>query len=151
MRALAEKVEVRPTVLSGELRGGNWYAVGGDSYLARLFHDAGADYFLADDTRAGGVTLDFEQAYSGASEARYWRILNSFDGTFSYDALRREDVRYADFRAWKDRGIVYCNMREVPFYENTPVEPDVVLADFIKVFHPGLVPQHEPAYYKLLR
>ncbi len=131
--------------------GSNWYAVGGESYLARLFRDAGADYFLAGDTRAGGVTLDFEQAYAGASEARYWRILNSFDGTFSYDALRREDVRYADFRAWKDRGIVHCNMREVPFYENTPVEPDVVLADFIKVFHPELVPDHEPVYYKLLK
>ncbi len=151
LRVLAEKVEVRPTVLSGELRGGNWYAVGGESYLARLFRDAGADYFLANDTRAGGVTLDFEQVYAGASESRYWRILNSFDGTFSYDALRREDARYADFRAWKERGIVYCNMRDVPFYESTPVEPDVVLADFIKVFHPELVPQHEPVYYKLLK
>jgi iron complex transport system substrate-binding protein len=148
---LAAAAMPRPTVLSGELRGGNWYAVGGESYLARLFRDAGADYFLADDTRAGGVTLDFEQVYAGASEARYWRILNSFDGQFSYDALRRQDTRYSDFRAWKERGIVYCNMREVPFYENTPVEPDVVLADFIKVFHPELVPDHAPVYYKLLK
>ncbi len=151
LRAGDGTTEVRPTVLSGELRGGNWYAVGGESYLARLFRDAGADYFLAGDTRAGGVTLDFESVYAGASGARYWRILNSFDGTFSYDALRREDARYADFRAWRERGIVYCNMSEVPFYEATPVEPDVVLADFIKVFHPELVPDHEPVYYKLLR
>ncbi len=42
-------------------------------------------------------------------------------------------------------------MSEVPFYEQTPVEPDVVLADFIKVFHPELVPEHNPVYYKLLR
>ncbi len=152
LRALAAEVEgARPTVLSGELRGGNWYAVGGESYLARLFRDAGGDYFLRDDQRAGGVTLDFESVYAGASGARYWRILNSFDGAFSYDALRREDARYADFRAWRERGIIYCNMSEVPFYESTPVEPDVVLADFIKVFHPELVPDHEPVYYRLLR
>ncbi|MDR2882481.1 MAG: ABC transporter substrate-binding protein [Alistipes sp.] len=152
LRALAGSVEgPRPTVLSGELRGGNWYAVGGESYLARLFRDAGADYFLRNDTRAGGVTLDFESVYAEASGVRYWRILNSFEGTFSYDALRREDARYADFRAWRERGIIYCNMREVPFYESTPVEPDVVLADFIKVFHPELVPDHEPVYYKLLK
>lgn len=151
LRAVAAEAIPRPTVLSGELRGGNWYAVGGESYLARLFRDAGADYFLADDDRAGGVTLDFEQVYAAASGAQYWRILNSFDGTFSYDALRRQDSRYADFSAWRERGILYCNMREVPFYENTPVEPDVVLADFIKVFHPELVPDHEPVYYKLLR
>jgi iron complex transport system substrate-binding protein len=141
----------RPTVLSGEIRGGNWYAVGGESYLARLMRDAGADYFLGDDTHAGGVTLDFESVYAAASGARYWRILNSFDGTFTYDALRKQDERYADFRAWRDRGIIYCNMNDVPFYESTPVEPDVVLADFIKVFHPEVVADHEPVYYKLLK
>jgi iron complex transport system substrate-binding protein len=151
LRALTADVDVRPTVLSGEMRSGNWYAVGGDSYLARLFRDAGADYFMADDTQAGGVILDFESVYAGASEAQYWRILNSFDGQFSYDVLRSEDARYADFRAWRDRGVVYCNMREVPFYEATPVEPDVVLADFIKIFHPELVADHEPVYYKLLK
>ncbi|MDR2912295.1 MAG: ABC transporter substrate-binding protein [Alistipes sp.] len=148
---LAAGVKTRPTVLSGELRSGNWYAVGGDSYLARLFRDAGADYFLADDPHAGGVVLDFESVYASASGARYWRILNSFDGDFSYDALRAEDDRYADFRAWRDRGIVYCNMAEVPFYENTPVEPDVVLADLIAAFHPELLPGRTPVYYRLLR
>ena len=36
------KVKKRPVVLSGEMRGGNWYAVGGESFLAQLFKDAGA-------------------------------------------------------------------------------------------------------------
>lgn len=143
-------VSERPEVFSGELRGGNWYAVGGKSYLARLFEDAGADYFLKDDNRSGGVVMDFEQVYSQAAEARFWRILNSFDGEFSYGALGAEDVRYKDFRAWKERGVIYCNLRLVPFYEVTPVEPDVVLADFIKAFHPDLLPDYEPVYYRLL-
>jgi iron complex transport system substrate-binding protein len=151
LRELASGVAERPSVLSGELRGGNWYAVGGESYLARMFGDAGADYFLADDTRAGGAILDFESVYARASGTRYWRILNSFDGEFSYDVLRRQDGRYADFRAWRERGIIYCNMNDGPFYESTPVEPDVVLADFIKVFHPELLPDHRPVYYRLLR
>ncbi len=153
--ALAEKVRCsvtdRPKVFSGEMRGGNWYAVGGRSYLARIFKDAGADYFLKDDTRSGGVVMDFEQVYSQAADAQFWRILNSFNGQFSYAALGAEDVRYKDFRAWKERGVVYCNLREVPFYEVTPVEPDVVLADFIKAFHPDLLPDHEPVYYELLK
>jgi iron complex transport system substrate-binding protein len=151
LRELAESADgPRPTILSGEIRGGNWYAVGGESYLACMLRDAGADYFLRDDSRAGGVTLDFESVYSAASEARYWRILNSFDGEFTYDALQSDDARYADFAAWRQRGVIYCNMNTVPFYESTPVEPDVVLADFIKVFHPELVPDHRPVYYKLL-
>ena len=150
LKTLAAGVERRPVVFSGELRGGNWYAVGGRSFLAQLFRDAGADYVFKDDPRSGGVTLDFEQVYAAASDADYWRILNSYDGTFSYDVLRDEDVRYADFAAWKRRGVIYCNLRETPFYENTPVEPDVVLADLMKIFHPELVPGHTPHYYRLL-
>ncbi len=148
--ALTEQVERRPTVFSGELRGGNWYAVGGRSFLAQLFRDAGADYFLRDDPRSGGVTLDFEQVYTAAANADYWRILNSFESTFTYDALRDEDERYTDFRAWKSHGVIYCNLRETPFYEATPMQPDVVLADLIKVFHPELVADHRPVYYRLL-
>lgn len=60
------RVKKRPVVFSGELRGGNWYAVGGRSFLAQLFKDAGADYFLKDDERSGGVTLDFETVYNRA-------------------------------------------------------------------------------------
>lgn len=148
---LTERVNSRPVVFSGEMRGGNWYAVGGKSFLAQLFKDAGADYFLKNDEQSGGVTLDFETVYSQAAEADYWRIVNSYQGDFSYDALKEEDARYADFKAFRDKGVVYCNMRQKPFYESMPTEPEVVLADLIKVFHPGLLPDHEPKYYELLK
>ena len=152
LKKLTETVSERPVVFSGELRGGNWYAVGGKSFLAQLFKDAGADYFLRDDEHSGGVTLDFETVYSQASKAKYWRIVNSYKGTFSYDALKDEDARYADFDAFKNKGVVYCNMREVPFYESMPTHPEVVLSDLIKIFHPQLLPDdYEPVFYRLLR
>lgn len=152
LKKLAETVKDRPVVFSGELRGGNWYAVGGKSFLAQLFKDAGADYFLKNDEHSGGVTLDFETVYSQASKAKYWRIVNSYNGTFSYDALKDEDARYVDFDAFKNKGVVYCNMREVPFYESMPTHPEVVLSDLIKIFHPQLLPEdYEPVFYRLLR
>ena len=148
--ALASGVDRRPVVFSGEFRGGNWYAVGGQSFLAQLFRDAGADYFLKDDPNSGGVTLDFETVYSQAEGADFWRIVNSYDGTFTYDALRGLDERYADFRAFREHSVVYCNMRQTPFYETMPMQPEVVLADLIHVFHPELLPEHQPVYYSLL-
>lgn len=42
-------------------------------------------------------------------------------------------------------------MKEVPFYEKMPVEPEEVLADFIHVFHPNILPEHKPTYYHLLK
>ena len=151
LRAKAAAQEKRPTVFSGEMRSGNWYAVGGRSFLAELFRDAGADYFLKDNGESGGVTLDYETVYSTAADADYWRIVNSSDVPFSYSVLADLDNRYTDFRAWKDHGVIYCNMKDVPFYESMPVEPEVILADFIHVFHPELLPDYEPVYYRLLK
>ena len=145
------KVKKRPVVLSGEMRGGNWYAVGGESFLAQLFKDAGADYFLKNDKRSGGVTLDFETVYNQGDEADYWRIVNSYPGTFSYEALKEQDPRYADFRAFREKGIIYCNMKDTPFYESMPTEPEVVLADLLHIFHPDLLPDHTPVYYARLK
>ncbi|MEG1563470.1 MAG: ABC transporter substrate-binding protein [Bacteroides sp.] len=151
LKARTATVKQRPVVFSGEIRGGNWYTAGGKSFLAQLFHDAGADYFLKDDSRSGGVTLDFETVYSQAENADYWRIVNSFAGDFSYDVLRQVDPRYADFRAFRDKKILYCNMRLHPFYESMPTQPDVVLEDLIKAFHPQLLPHYTPTYYQLLK
>lgn len=151
LKALVDTVGTRPTVFSGEMRGGNWYAVGGRSFLAQLFRDAGADYFLKDNNESGGVTLDYETVYTNAADADYWRIVNSNDGVFEYSTLKQLDNRYTDFKAWKNHGVIYCNMRDVPFYESMPVEPEKVLADFIHVFHPAVLPEHTPTYYHLLK
>lgn len=151
LKTLTAQVKHRPVVLSGEIHGGTWYAVGGKSFLAQVFKDAGANYFLKDDPRSGGVNLDFETVYNQADSADYWRILNSFPGTYSYDALKAQDERYADFKAFKQKGVIYCNMREKAYYENMPMEPDLLLSDFIKVFHPDLLPDYQPIYYNLLK
>lgn len=151
LKVLSASVSERPTVLSGELHSGNWYVVGGNSYLAQLFRDAGADYFMKNDNESGGFYVDFETVYSQGANTDYWRMVNSHDGIFTYDALKQSDARYADFKAFKDKKLIYCNLREKPFYENTPVEPEVVLADLIKIFHPSLLPEYVPGYYELLK
>lgn len=150
LKAMVDTVSYRPTVFSGEMRGGNWYAVGGKSFLAQLFRDAGGDYFLKDNNESGGVTLDYETVYTNAAHADYWRIVNSFEGDYNYNVLKEQDNRYTDFDAWKNHGVIYCNMKEVPFYERMPVEPEVVLSDFIHMLHPSLLPYHKPTYYHLL-
>ena len=148
---LTENVTTRPVVFSGELQGGNWYAVGGQSFLARIFKDAGGDYFLKDDLHSGGFTMDYEVVYSQAANADYWRIVNSYQGDYSYQVLADDDTRYTDFKAWRNHGVVYCNMSRTPFYESMPMEPELVLSDFIKVFHPELLPDYQPHYYELLK
>lgn len=141
----------RPTVFSGEMHGGNWHAVGGKNYLAQIFRDAGADYVINDDN-TGGEPLDFESMYSKAAGADYWRILNSFPGDFSYEALAESEERNKLFKAFRAKKVIYCNMKRQPYYEISPVCPDRVLADFVAIFHPELMPKdYKPAFYHLLK
>ncbi len=146
----AVQAKTRPTVFSGEMHGGNWYAVGGKNYLAQIFRDAGADYVLRDDN-TGGVPMEYEKMYATAATADYWRILNSFPGEFSYEALKASEPRNVFFKAFKERHVIYCNMKRVPYYEIAPVRPEAVLSDFVAIFHPELLPGHQPVFYQLLK
>ena len=141
----------RPTVTSGEMHYGTWHAVGGKNYLAQIFRDAGAEYVIHDDETAG-ENLEFEKMYALAANADYWRILNSFPGEFSYDALKASEPRNELFKAFRERRVIYCNMKQTPYYEISPVEPDVLLKDLVAVFHPEVVEaDYQPKYYKLLK
>ncbi|MFI3289530.1 MAG: ABC transporter substrate-binding protein [Rikenellaceae bacterium] len=151
LKKLVADVKDRPKVLSGEMHSGNWYVVGGESALAQLFRDAGGEYFMHNDDESGGFYVDYETVYSQGYDADFWRIVNSFDGEYSYKDLLAADGRYQDFAPFKKRQVIYCNLREGPFYENTPMEPEVVLADLIKAFHPTLLPDYEAQYYKVMR
>ena len=35
--------------------------------------------------------------------------------------------------------------------ESMPTEPEIVLADLLHIFHPDLLPDHEPVYYSRLK
>lgn len=151
VRALTDSVKARPTVFSGEMHGGNWYAVGGRNHLAQLFRDAGAEYVIKDEN-TGGVNLEFEEMYEKAANADYWRILNSYPDEFSYDALKASEPRNELFNAFQQKHVVYCNMKKTPYYELAPVQPDVLLKDLVAVFHPELVEtDYQPEFYRLLK
>lgn len=152
VKLLAQKATTRPTVMSGEMHGGNWFAVGGRNYLAQMFRDAGAKYVLDDDPHTGGIPMEYERLYAVAAKADYWRILNSFPGQFSYDALKAAEPRNADFKAFRDCHVLYCNMKQTPYYEAATVQPDVLLQDFVYAFHPELMPtDYHPTYYRMLK
>ena len=151
LKAAAAEASTRPTVFSGEMHYGNWHAVGGKNYLAQIFRDAGAEYVIKDEETAG-EDLEFEKMYALAAKADYWRILNSFPGDFSYEALKASEPRNELFKAYKDKKVIYCNMKQQAYYEISPVQPDVLLKDFVAIFHPELVePDYQGTYYRLLK
>lgn len=151
LKLLTENVEIRPVVLSGKQYGGFWYLPGGKSYFAQMIFDAGATYIWADNNDSGSLMLDFEVVYDRGMDADFWRFLVWSRDGFSYERLIEEDARYAGLKAFKEKRILTCNTFEKPYFQTGLLEPQVILADYISIFHPELLPDHQPVYYQLLK
>jgi len=149
-KTLATEATTNPTVFSDKYFNGQWYIPGGQSYIARLFSDAGADYLWSSDPHSASFPLDYEVVFDKAYDADYWRIVGSYGDTPTYDGLEAENGLYKHFTAFQEKQVIYCNARESAYFETSPLEPHIILADLIKVFHPELLPDYQPKYYKLL-
>ena len=152
MREMAGGVEERPTVLNNAPYQGSWWVAGGRSHAARLIEDAGGDYLWSDTEEEGSLMLDFEAVFEKAVDADYW--INP--GTWgSLDEALAEDSRYAEFKAFQE-GNVYNNNRRMneygfsDYWESGVTNPDIIVADLIKIFHPQLLPDHELVYFQKL-
>lgn len=139
-----------PTVISGRQLRDGWYIVGGKSYMAQLFKDAGADYIMKDNKESGGIALDFEAVYAKGLHADYWQTDGSYNGKFSLKALADEDARYATMDGYKKKHVIFCDLSQTPYRELAGVQPHFMLADFVKAFHPELLPHYTPKYYQIV-
>lgn len=153
MEVLVHAVEDRPTAFMGYEIRGTWHMPGGNGYLARYLADAGADYLWTDDDSTGKIPLDFEAVYEQAANADYWLNLSQF--WTSFDDVLAADERYANFAAFQNGGVYNNNARlnengGNDYNESGHANPDLILADLIKIFHPHLLPDHELIYYRKL-
>ena len=106
----------------------------------------------ADMKNAGSVPLSFEKVFTKAINADYWLIkYNDLQSNLTYKQLATEYELYANFKAFKKKNIFAMNSVTCPFYEESPMEPDVVLADLVSIFHPEIMLDYKPKYYFKLK
>ena len=151
LKYICQDVEYRPTVFSDLPFEGQWYLPGGASYIAKIFHDAGADYIWKDNNSSASLPVDAETVLSKAQDAEFWRVMNSTNHKFTYESLAVENELYTYFKAYKNRNILVCDIRKSGYFEKSEYEPDLLLKDFVFAFHPELVEgDYQPHYfYKL--
>ena len=147
-------IEDKPTIFSDLPFENQWYVPGGNSYIAKIFSDAGGDYIWKDNESTGSLHIDAESVLLKAQDADFWRVINSSDIPFTYERLKNENELYPLFKAFKEKQLLVCNVRESGYFEKSQYEPDVLLADFIYHFHPELLTEewenYVPTYFKRL-
>lgn len=151
LKDMTDKIKSLPTIFTGHLYNGIWHSPQKDNYMANFFKDAGTDYIYNQAEGNGTMMLEFESVYNEAFEADYWLIIVNYPGQFSYEAFVKMDQRYADFKAFNNKKIIYTNTNNSLFFEKAEQEPDIVLADLIYAIHPDLLPKYNPTYFKLLK
>ena len=155
--ALAASVSAdeRPTVLINTFLGyaDAWFIPGADTYVGQLARAAGGDLLLAEVGSTTSQALGFEVVYAGGLDADIW--LTETFGVYSGADLLALDSRFGDFAAFQS-GAIWNNNRDENanggnnYYEWGVTNPHLVLADLLAIFHPGLLPDHEFAFYHQL-
>jgi iron complex transport system substrate-binding protein len=150
---LGGRAPEKPSVIIGMPFKGSWFVPAGESYMARFLRDAGASYKWSDSKGVGSLALNFESMAPEALTADYWLNVGYVD---KKKDIAAKDTRFTSFKSFKtDR--VYNNNNRVndlgsnDYWESGAVNPQVILADMIRILHPELLPDHQLVYYKQLK
>lgn len=138
----------RPKVLLGNEYQGTWYMPGGKSFMAQLLEDAGAHYHWRTTDQTGAIPLNFEAVYPIALEADVWlNITDPARQTGKKSDLLQANYRYADFKSVQNNRLYSFTKRldengVNDYWESSLYRPDLLLADYIYILHPDLLPDH---------
>lgn len=151
LKEQALATSARPGVLFDKKDGNVWFVPGEKSTLGQLVADAGGRYLFGNNGKNGSVSLNFETVFSQAAQADVWLIKYGYSQDITYRSLSADYPSYARFKAFGSRRIYGCNTFSVPFFDEEPFHPDWLLADFIKILHPEILPHYALCYYAPLK
>lgn len=151
-KELAKKAKNKPTVLAGSMFKDQWYLPAGESWNAKFFEDANADYLFKTTEGTGSLSLSFESVLAKGKDADFWIGPAQFT---SYSEMKEASPHYNQFEAFQNRNVFTFSSQKgetggVIFYELAPNRPDLVLKDLISIFHPELLPEYRTTFYKPL-
>jgi iron complex transport system substrate-binding protein len=146
LKGLASAAASRPEVLTEKKYGSSWYVPSRGSLMSVMLADAAAanpfDYLAG----PGSIPLAFETVLNRAAQSPYWLIKYNTSTALTLSGLKAEYPLYSSFDAYKKRNIYACNTGQTLYHEETPLRPDLLLGDLIRIFHPEILPGRELRY-----
>jgi iron complex transport system substrate-binding protein len=152
LKQLALKAKEKPTVLANEMYGDVWYLPGGKTSVANFISDANATYVLKNNSEEKAVTMSFEEVYAKSDGIQYW--VNAGNHISKKEMLSMNPF-YGKLNVF-NKGKIYVitgkeRAQANDFFESGVVRSDLVLKDYIKIFHPELLPDYQLTYIKELQ
>lgn len=150
---LAQKAEIKPTILAGSIYEDQWFLPQGDSWAALFLKQANGNYLWSDTEGTGSLALSFETVLDKAKDADFWIGPGQFT---SIDEVIKDNKNYKFFKAVENKNVYSFSTKKgktggVIYYELAPNRPDLVLKDMIKILHPELLPNYELYFFEQLQ
>lgn len=143
--------EERPKIMVNAPFVDSWFMPSTQSYVARMINDAGGEYIYKKNTGNSSKPIDMEEALLLVSQADYWinigsvrsleEFKNSFPNFLEADCVVKGNLYNNNLRSSIEGGN--------DCYESGVVNPDLILKDMIKIFHPSLIDEEFTYYQKL--
>lgn len=152
LKQLALKSKEKPLVLTNEMYGDVWYLSGGKTFVANYLSDANAEYILKNNNEEKAVAMNFEEVFAKSDKVRYW--VNAGNHSSKKEMLNMNPF-YSKLGVFT-KGKIYSisgkeKQKANDFFESGVVRADWVLKDYIKIFHPELLPNYQLVYMKELQ
>ncbi len=151
-KKVADNASDAPSVMLNTPYNDAWFMPSTKSYAVQLINDAGGDYIYKKNTGNASLPIDMEEAYLLASQADMWLNLGMAN---SLNDVKTMAPKFTDIRCFRNGEVYNNNLRTNAaggndYFESAVVNPDLVLRDLVKIFHPELVEENF-VYYKQLK
>lgn len=141
---LVANKKTKPTVLYGSMYQNQWFVAKGDSWVARFLKDAQTNYLWSTTKGTGSLSLPFEKVLEKGQKAQFWIATGSFK---TLSEMQANNIHYTQFEALQNKKVYTFENKlgatgGTIYYELAASRPDLVLKDYIKIFHPELLPDY---------
>lgn len=140
-------VEHETTVFAGAYFGDVFNVPAGESYMAQLFKDVNVDYVYAHTKGTGSLSLSLEEVITKNKNTEFWLNANAD----SREKLLQQSEKFNLLEVTKTGKLYSYFEKNSCFWENAPIEPNKLLEDLGKIFHPDLFKDTELTYYRQLK
>ena len=146
---LASKQREKPVSISNEMYGNQWFMPMNQTFSARYFEAAGSNYILKNINGTTSIPLTFEEVLLKSKNATIWVNVGDHRNKWELLNLNHNYLKINTFKNGKIYSMAGAtNEKANDIFESGAVRVDLVLKDYIKIFHPNLLPNHRLYYMK---
>jgi len=138
----------QPSVFTGYYNSGHWYAPPGNSFVAQFLQDAGARYILKDSLSDQNLVIPFEKMFVSMHSCDYWGKLSFTEDDPTANNFCSDAPQMKELPSYQTKKLFFCNTQTTDYFGDAIMQPQVILKDLIKIFHPEVDSLHVPVYFR---